>query len=78
MARTIHFYEAWLATLAILVWHIYHVVFNPNVYPMNMAWLTGSLTEEEMAAEHPLELDAIRRQETDGPAPGAARGEGHA
>jgi cytochrome b subunit of formate dehydrogenase len=71
VARTIHFYEAWLATLAILVWHIYYVVFNPDVYPMNMAWLTGTLTEEEMAAEHPLELEAIRRRGTDGPAAGA-------
>ena len=33
------------ATLAILVWHVYFVVFNPEVYPMNTAWLTGSLTE---------------------------------
>ncbi|HEV8120735.1 MAG TPA: cytochrome b/b6 domain-containing protein, partial [Candidatus Polarisedimenticolia bacterium] len=62
VARLVHFYEAWLATLAILVWHIYFVIFNPEVYPMNLAWLTGTLTEEEMAAEHPLELEAIRRE----------------
>lgn len=62
VARLVHFYEAWLATLAILVWHIYFVVFNPEVYPMNLAWLTGTLTEEEMAAEHPLELEALRRE----------------
>ncbi len=60
VARTIHFYEAWLATLAILVWHIYYVVFNPDVYPMNTAWITGTLSESEMAEEHPLELEAIR------------------
>jgi cytochrome b subunit of formate dehydrogenase len=61
-ARTIHFYEAILATLAILVWHIYFVIFNPDVYPMNVAWLKGSLSEEEMEEEHPLELEAIRRK----------------
>jgi len=65
IARTIHFYEAWLATLAILVWHIYFVIFNPDVYPMNMAWLTGRLTESEMAEEHPRELAAIRSKEND-------------
>jgi cytochrome b subunit of formate dehydrogenase len=62
VARTIHFYEAVLATLAILVWHLYFVVFNPDVYPMSTAWLTGYLSEEEMRDEHPLELEAIRRQ----------------
>ncbi|HEU4403283.1 MAG TPA: cytochrome b/b6 domain-containing protein, partial [Candidatus Polarisedimenticolia bacterium] len=62
VARTIHFYEAWLATLAILVWHIYYVIFNPDAYPMNTAWITGTLTESEMEAEHPLELEAIRRR----------------
>jgi cytochrome b subunit of formate dehydrogenase len=56
IARTIHFYEAILAALAIVVWHFYFVIFSPNVYPMNTAWLTGKISEEEMAEEHPLEL----------------------
>jgi cytochrome b subunit of formate dehydrogenase len=60
VSRAIHFYEAWLATLAILVWHIYFVVFNPDVYPMNAAWLTGTLSEREMEEEHPLELERLR------------------
>lgn len=63
IARTIHFYEAWLATLAIIVWHFYYVIFNPDVYPMNFAWLTGYLTEAEMAEEHPLELEELKRKE---------------
>jgi formate dehydrogenase gamma subunit len=63
VARTIHFYEAWLATLAIIVWHFYYVMFNPDTYPMNLAWITGTLTEAEMAEEHPLELEEIKRQE---------------
>ncbi len=59
-ARLIHYYEAWLATLAIVIWHFYYVVFNPSVYPMNAAWLTGMLSEEEMVEEHPRELEEIR------------------
>jgi cytochrome b subunit of formate dehydrogenase len=76
VSRVIHFYEAWLATLAILVWHLYYVIFNPDIYPMNMAWLTGKLTEREMEDEHPLELERIRERaeppegtEEPGPAP---------
>ena len=60
IARVIHFYEAWLATLAIVVWHLYFVIFNPEAFPMNMAWWTGKLSEREMREEHPLELERLR------------------
>jgi cytochrome b subunit of formate dehydrogenase len=63
IARTIHYYEAWLATLAIIVWHFYFVIFNPDIYPMNMSWITGKLTEEEMLDEHPLELEKLKDKE---------------
>ena len=42
VAQVIHFYEAVLATLAILVWHFYWVVFDPGEYPMNPSWITGT------------------------------------
>lgn len=60
VARTIHYYEAWLATLAILVWHFYFVIFNLDVYPMNTAWVTGRIPETLMEEEHPLEMERIR------------------
>lgn len=41
ISTVVHFYEAVLATLAILVWHLYFVIFDPLVYPMDTAWLTG-------------------------------------
>ena len=41
VATAVHFYEAILATLSILVWHFYFVIFDPEVYPMDTAWLTG-------------------------------------
>jgi len=63
VARTVHYYEAWLATLAIIVWHFYFVIFNPDTYPINLAFWKGTLTEEEMAEEHSLELEQIKRRE---------------
>ena len=63
VARTIHYYEAWLATLAIIVWHFYFVIFNPDSYPLNLAFWKGTLTEEEMEEEHPLELEEIKDRE---------------
>ncbi len=63
VSRLIHYYEAWLATLAILVWHFYFVIFNPDVYPINLAFWKGTLTEEEMLDEHPRELEEIQRED---------------
>jgi len=63
VARAIHFYEAILATLTIIVWHFYSVVFNPDIYPMSWAWITGDLTEHEMKLEHGLELEKIKAGE---------------
>jgi cytochrome b subunit of formate dehydrogenase len=44
LAAAVHFYEAVLAALAILIWHIYYVMLDPDVYPMDPAWLTGIST----------------------------------
>jgi cytochrome b subunit of formate dehydrogenase len=41
VSTSIHFYEAVLASLAILIWHFYWVIFDPEVYPMDPAWITG-------------------------------------
>jgi hypothetical protein len=53
VALVIHYYEAWLATLAILVWHGYSTIFGPHVYPMNPAWLTGKMPKDMYTHEHP-------------------------
>jgi cytochrome b subunit of formate dehydrogenase len=41
VATAVHFYEAVLATLSIVVWHFYFVIFDPEVYPMDTAWISG-------------------------------------
>jgi formate dehydrogenase gamma subunit len=55
VALTIHLYEAILASLAILVWHFYFVIFDPDVYPFNWAVLDGKMTRHHHHDEHPLE-----------------------
>lgn len=47
VARVIHYYEALLATLAIVIWHGYNTIFHPEEFPMSTTWLTGKETEEE-------------------------------
>ena len=65
--RTVHFYEATLAVLAILVWHLYYVVINPDVFPLNRAMTRGTLTAAEMQREHPLDLERSSSHEMDRP-----------
>lgn len=55
VALTIHYYEAILACLAIIVWHFYHVIFDPDVYPLNMACWDGKVSAHWQEEEHPLE-----------------------
>ncbi len=62
VATTIHYYEAVLACLAIIVWHFYHVIFDPGIYPLNTACLDGRIAEEFQAHEHPLEAEAEQRR----------------
>jgi hypothetical protein len=51
--------KAWLATLAILIWHSYWVIFNPDVYPMNWSWLTGVISEDTLRHDHPGEYERL-------------------
>ncbi len=51
-SQTIHYYEAWLATLAIIVWHFFFVIFYPGEYPMNWAWITGKMTRRAVREHH--------------------------
>lgn len=57
----VHFYEAILATLAIVVWHFYMVMFDPDVYPMNWAWYDGKVSLEHYKDEHGLDGETIAK-----------------
>ncbi len=63
IATAVHFYEAILATLAIVVWHFYQVFFDPDVYPMNWAWWDGKMPVEHYKHEHGLDTEAIEEAE---------------
>ncbi len=63
IALVFHFYEAILASLAILIWHLYSTVFNPHVYPMNPSWLTGKMPRDMFVYEHPdAEIEEVKKK----------------
>lgn len=55
----IHSYEAILALLAILIWHMYTAHLARDVFPMSRVWLTGRITGREMRTRHPLQYARI-------------------
>jgi formate dehydrogenase gamma subunit len=59
VSLTIHYYEAILACLAIVVWHFYHVIFDPDVYPLNWAVWNGKVSRHWQEEEHPLDTSAL-------------------
>ncbi|PWT95700.1 MAG: hypothetical protein C5B55_00965 [Blastocatellia bacterium] len=63
IALAIHFYEAVLATLAIIVWHFYHVIFDPDVYPINWAFVDGNVSEEFYREEHELDFERFKAEQ---------------
>jgi cytochrome b subunit of formate dehydrogenase len=64
VALLIHYYEAILATLAILIWHLYAVIFDPDAYPMNWAWYDGKMREDQFRHEHELEWEKLQKEES--------------
>jgi cytochrome b subunit of formate dehydrogenase len=78
VATAIHFYEAVLATLAIVVWHFYQVFFDPDVYPMNWAWWDGKMSFEHYREEHALDAETLLEAARSQPAEPAEAGSGEA
>lgn len=56
VSEVIHLFEAWLATLAILIFHFFYVIGHPEVYPLSLAMLDGTMTRDEAASRHPAWL----------------------
>ena len=59
IATAIHFYEAILASLAMVVWHFYQVFLDPDVYPMNWAWWDGKMSFDHYREEHGLDSKTL-------------------
>lgn len=59
VATAVHFYEAILATLAIIVWHFYQIFLDPDAYPMNWAWWDGKVSAHHYSEEHGLDSETL-------------------
>lgn len=64
ISETIHYYEAWLATLAIVFFHFFMVVWHPEEYPMNISFITGKLTEDVAKKHYPKWFKRVKEAES--------------
>ncbi|HZL85870.1 MAG TPA: cytochrome b/b6 domain-containing protein, partial [Candidatus Krumholzibacteria bacterium] len=74
VSEAVHFYEAWLAVLAILVWHLFFVLLRPGLEGGFTA-ITGKMQVEDLAHEHQAEYARIYAHPSDkqaAPEPGAS------
>jgi cytochrome b subunit of formate dehydrogenase len=67
VSEAIHFYEAWLAMLAIIIWHFFYVMFRPGVFPLSFTMVDGKMPLEEMRHEHRGEYDQLYEGEEPDP-----------
>jgi formate dehydrogenase gamma subunit len=75
VATAVHYYEAILATLAIVIWHFYAVIFDPDVYPLKWTFVNGRAPEHEVREEEEEaepEAAGVPKAASENPPPPAA------
>jgi formate dehydrogenase subunit gamma len=59
VAKVTHSYEALLALLIIVVWHIAGASLTPESFPMDTSIFTGRMSKEKLRREHSLEYERL-------------------
>ena len=59
VSEIIHFYEAILATLAIIIWHWFFVIFHPKEYPVSFTVFDGKMSVKHYKDEHRIKYHNV-------------------
>jgi cytochrome b subunit of formate dehydrogenase len=70
VAMVAHSNEGLLAFLTIITWHIYGAVLAPEVFPLDTTMFTGTISEERLRHEHPLEWERLSSRDSTLASPG--------
>ena len=62
VALTFHGWEATLAVLVIIVWHLYDVVLRPDIFPTDASIFTGKISLKRVKEEHGLEYRELMKK----------------
>jgi formate dehydrogenase gamma subunit len=66
-SKVLHTNEAMLATLVVVVWHMYGAHLSPEVFPADTSIFTGRISRERLKHEHFLEYQRLTADETPAP-----------
>jgi formate dehydrogenase subunit gamma len=66
-SKVLHTNEAMLATLVVVVWHMYGAHFSPEVFPADTSIFTGRISRERLRHEHLLEYQRLTAAEPPDP-----------
>jgi cytochrome b subunit of formate dehydrogenase len=58
-SELVHYYEAILASLAILIFHLFFVIVHPLQFPMSLSWLNGKMSLKVAVYKHPAWVDNV-------------------
>jgi cytochrome b subunit of formate dehydrogenase len=62
IATVIHWSEALLAAVVLMIWHFYNVHMKPGIFPMNWSWLTGRMSTHQYEEEHAAHVEELRKE----------------
>ena len=71
-AKVAHGYEAILAFLAIITWHLYNAHLSSGAFPLDTSIFTGKVSGERMLEEHPLEYERLTTGQSEATSEGGA------
>ncbi len=63
ISKVVHGYEAILAFLAIITWHLYNAHLASGVFPLDTSIFTGRVSVKRLEEEHPLEYERLMGRE---------------
>jgi formate dehydrogenase gamma subunit len=62
VAKVAHSFEALMALLVIVIWHLYCGLLRPGLFPLDTSIFTGKIPMKRLMEDHPLEYARVQKE----------------